>query len=208
MTRPDSLGTAFPALALTLLAACGGPTVSVIKDSKLIPRDGTYVWGGQLEGGPGAAPEPTPANVRLRGRVLAAMDQALAERGYRKVDPDKATFVARYSIGIKTTVSDVRVQSPNFEPVPLTRCGADGCWSGWETGYGSGNDPQFATQASRRAGVVLELVDQKTDKVAWQATFDDDVTGRTPTDERIHAAVERLMRDLPRVPGTPEVKRP
>lgn len=191
--------TALP--ALLLVAACGGPTVNVSKDPKLIPRDGTYAWGGQVEG-PAAPPDPTPANVRLRGRVLAAMDGAFAERGYRKVNEDKATFLARYSIGIRTSVSEVRVQSPNFEPIPMTRCGADGCWRGWETGYGSGNDPQFASQASRRAGVILELVDRETEKVAWQATFDDDVTGHTPTDERIHAAVERLMRDLPRVPGT------
>jgi hypothetical protein len=47
--------------------------------------------------------------------------------------------------------------------------------------------------------VVLELVDRVSEQVAWQATFDDDVTGRAPTDERIHAAVARLMRDLPRV---------
>jgi hypothetical protein len=183
-------------MLLTLLG-CGGATVNTTKDPALIPRDGTYAWGPQLEGQ--AAPDPTPANVRLRGRVLAAMDAALAERGYRKVDEARATFIARYSIGIRTTMNDVRVQSPNFEPVPLTRCGADGCWRGWETGYGSGNDPQFATQASRRAGVVLELVDRVSEQVAWQATFDDDVTGRAPTDERIHAAVARLMRDLPRV---------
>lgn len=191
-----------PALPLALLplllavAGCGGPSVTTTKDPKLIPRDGSYAWGGQLDP---LAGDPTPANVRLRTRVLAAMDSALAERGYRKVDEAKATFLARYSIGIKTTMSDVRVQSPNFEPIPLTRCGSDGCWRGWETGYSSGNDPQFATQASRRAGVVLELVDQASGAVAWQATFEDDVTGRTPTEDRIRAAVERLMRDLPRV---------
>ena len=179
------------------LAGCGGASVNTTKDPKLIPRDGTYAWGGQLQS---QAPDPTPANVRLRTRVLAAMDAALAERGYRKVDEDKATFIARYSIGVRTSVNEVRVQSPNFEPIPLTRCGSDGCWRGWETGYSSGNDPQFAAQASRRAGVVLELVDRETEAVAWQANFDDDVTGRTPTDERIREAVERLMRDLPRVP--------
>lgn len=184
-------------LALLALAGCGGPNVTVTRDSKLIPRDGTYAWGGQTDPLTAGA---TPANVKLRTRVLAFMDSGLAQRGYRKVDPEKATFLARYSIGIKTTMSDVRVQSPNFEPIPLTRCGSEGCWRGWETGYGSGNDPQFATQASRKAGVVLELLDQQSGKVAWQATFEDGVTGRAPTDERIQAAVERLMRDLPRVP--------
>jgi len=190
-----ALRCAAPLVALAL-AGCGGPNVSVTKDSKLIPRDGTYAWGGPTDPLTTGA---TPANVKLRTRVLAFMDSGLAQRGYRKVDPEKATFLARYSIGIKTTMSDVRVQSPNFEPIPLTRCGSDGCWRGWETGYGSGNDPQFATQASREAGVVLELLDQASGRVAWKATFADGVTGRTPTDERIHAAVERLMRDLPRV---------
>lgn len=183
------------ALSIPVLVACG-PSISSSADKALVPGNGTYAWGAPLAN-PMGAPEPNEASVRLQARIRSAMDSALAGKGYRKVDESHAGFTARYSVGVRTTTTDVPVQAPNNNPVPMTRCDAGGCWTGWDYGYGSNTDPNFAPETTRQAGVVLELVDRASGKVAWRGLYTDDVTGRSPTDERLQQAMSELIKSLP-----------
>ena len=184
-----------PIPLLATLVACG-PSISTSGDKSLLPGAATYTWGAPLAP-PAGQPEPAEASVRLRGRIQEAMEQALASKGYRKVDEASAAFLARFSVGVKTETTDVQVAPPSNEPVPMTRCDAGGCWKGYDWGYGSGNDPRFAEQTSRQAGVILELVDKASGKLAWQGRFVDQATGMSPTDERIQKAMSELIKSLP-----------
>jgi hypothetical protein len=186
------------AALVALLPACG-PTVSSTKTPVLVPGTGTYAWGGALavaEAGQGY----TIVNQRLRLRILSAIDSGLAGKGYRKVDSTGAQFLARYAVGVKTTSADVPVVNAGPDaPVPMTSCNSGGCWNGWDYGYNSSSDPAFAGITEREAGVVLELLDQKTGAVAWRGVYRDDATGKAPTPERIQKAIGQLLKTLPPV---------
>lgn len=182
--------------ALALLTACG-PSVSSSKAPVLVPGTGTYAWGGALaltEAGEGY----TLVNQRLRLRIVSAIDSALAQKGYRKVDSTGAQFLARYAVGAKTETANAPVVDAGPDaPVPMTSCNAGGCWNGWNYGYNSPGDPAFAGMTEREAGVVLELVDRKSGAVAWRGVYRDNTTGKAPTPERINKAVSQLIKTLP-----------
>lgn len=184
------------AATMTLLPACG-PTVASTTSPTLVPGTGTYAWGGALAVGE-AGQGYTIVNQKLRLRILSAIDSGLAGKGYRKVDSSGAQFLARYAVGVKTTSADVPVVNNGPDaPVPMTSCNAGGCWNGWDYGYNSAGDPAFAGITEREAGVVLELLDQKTGAVAWRGVYRDDATGKAPTPERIQKAIGQLLKTLP-----------
>ena len=197
MTRPIFTRCTV-ALALTAVAACG-PSTSSTTSPTLVPGTGTYAWGGALAVGE-AGQGYTIVNQKLRLRILSAIDSALTGKGYRKVDSTSAQFLARYAVGVKTTSSNVPVVNDGPDaPVPMTSCNAGGCWNGWDYGYNTPGDPAFAGITEREAGVVLELIDQKTGAVAWRGVYRDDATGKAPTPERIQKAVGQLLKTLPPV---------
>ena len=140
----------------------------------------------------------TIVNQKLRLRILSAIDSALTGKGYRKVDSSSAQFLARYAVGVKTTSANVPVVNDGPDaPVPMTSCNAGGCWNGWDYGYNTPGDPAFAGITEREAGVVLELIDQKTGAVAWRGVYRDDATGKAPTPERIKKADRTADQDAP-----------
>jgi len=184
------------ALAAALSAACG-PTVSSTKGPTLMPGAGTYAWGGALAI-PEGAQGYTLVNQRLKLRIQAAIDSGLAGKGYRKVDSASAQFRARYAVGVKTTTANAPVVNAGPDvPVPMTSCNTGGCWNGWDYGYNTPGDPAFAGLTEREAGVILELVDKKTDAVAWHGAYQDNTTGKAPTPERIQKAISQLLKTLP-----------
>ena len=196
--NPFILARLSTAAILALVTACG-PTVSSTKAPTAVPGSGTYAWGGALAVGE-AGTGYTIVNQKLRLRILAAIDSGLAGKGYRKVDSTAAQFLARYAVGVKTTSADVPVVNNGPDaPVPMTSCNAGGCWNGWDYGYNSSSDPAFAGITEREAGVVLELIDQKTGAVAWRGVYRDDATGKAPTPERIQKAIGQLLKTLPPV---------
>ena len=181
---------------LAFVTGCG-PTVSSTKAPTMVPGSGTYAWGGALAVGE-AGQGYTIVNQRLRLRILSAIDSGLAGKGYRKVDSTAAQFLARYAVGVKTTSADVPVVNAGPDaPVPMTSCNSGGCWNGWDYGYNSSGDPAFAGITEREAGVVLELIDQKTGAMAWRGVYRDDATGKAPTPERIQKAIGQLLKTLP-----------
>lgn len=192
------------AVMLVLVTACG-PSVSSTKAPTLVPGTGTYAWGGGALAMPEAGAQGyTVVNQRLKMRIQVAIDSALKAKGYRKVDSTTAQFLARYAVGVRTTQSDAPVvnQGPDV-PVPLTSCNSGGCWNGWDYGYNNaatGGAPAFAGLTQREAGVVLELTDRKTGDVAWHGVYQDNMTGKAPTPDRIQKAIRQLIKTLPAVP--------
>jgi hypothetical protein len=192
------------AAMLTLMTACG-PSVSSTKAPTLVPGTGTYAWGGGALAMPdSAALGYTVVNQRLKLRIQVAIDSALIAKGYRKVDSATAQFFARYAVGVRTIQSESPVvsQGPDV-PVPMTSCNSGGCWNGWDYGYNNsatGGAPAFAGLTQREAGVVLELVDRKTGEVGWRGVYQDNMTGKAPTPDRIHKAIGQLVKTLPSVP--------
>jgi hypothetical protein len=185
------------AAAFLALATGCGPSISSTKSPTLVPGTGTYAWGGALAVGE-AGQGYTIVNQNLRLRILAAIDSGMTGKGYRKVDSSSAQFLARYAVGVKTTSTDVPVVDAGPDaPVPMTRCNSGGCWNGWDYGYNTAGDPAFAGITEREAGVVLELLDQKTGALAWQGVYRDEATGKAPTPERIKKAIAQLLKTLP-----------
>lgn len=118
------LSARVPGAVLTTVAlvACG-PSVSSHAPGNLVPGSGTYAWGGTLVV-PNEGQGYVLVNQNLRKRIQAAMDTALAAKGYRKVDTTDAQFIARYAVGVKTESSSAPVANNGPDaPVPLTSAG-------------------------------------------------------------------------------------
>ena len=204
MNRTMSLPAAGAALIGLALASCG-PSVSSHAPGNLVPGSGTYAWGGTLVV-PNEGQGYVLVNQNLRKRIQAAMDTALAVKGYRKVDTTDAQFIARYAVGVKTESSSAPVTDAGPDaPVPLTSCTSSGCWNGWEMGpntMSTAGSQSFAPMMKREAGVVVEFLDRKTGQVAWRGVYKDEATGKAPTPERIDKAMQQLFKSLPPATGS------
>lgn len=114
------------------VTACGtsGGNVSVLKSSTVAVAPGsTWAWA------PGAQPGSDDKRIDndiIQGRVKAAVEGALAGRGYRQVsDPSSANLLVQYHIGLQDR-TETRVDTfggPSGGPVA---CGIRGCIGGFD----------------------------------------------------------------------------
>jgi hypothetical protein len=164
-----ALTTALAAASLTL-TACGtsGGNVSVLKSSTVAVAPGsTWAWA------PGAQPgsgDKRIDNDIIQGRIKAAVEGALAGRGYRQVfDPSAANLLVQYHIGLQNR-TETRVDTFGG-PMGPAACGIRGCIGGFGWGmYGPPMDVDVRNINYVEGTVMLDLIDRASGKLAWRAT--------------------------------------
>lgn len=185
-----------PAVATLALIACG-PSITVTQDPNIpMPGAATYAWGPPPENVPNS--EGVVARSPLiNQRIKTAIDEELKEKGYKLTDSANAAFIVRYAVGSKVSQTQVYNDvSTGSGVVSSNVCGGASCWSGWDYGwYGT----QTTDIQSRESGVVVDLVDAKTNSLAWRGIYKNDATGKVPTQEAVQKAVDKLFAKLPAV---------
>jgi hypothetical protein len=185
-----------------MLVGCGGPTIDTDRDSTIpIPQSPTYAWAGQQD--VQGQTDPTVNNSIIHQRIRTAVDAQMQQKGYKETStPESADFFIRYYLGLKKSTSYVTTTTGT------TVGGYYGGWAGW--GYGWGYAPvgvgaTYTTTTpveNREAGFLMQLVEVKSGKVAWQGLFRNDAPAKSPTQDRINEGAEELLKTLPRA-GTP-----
>ena len=153
------------------LTACGtsGGNVSVLKsDSVAVAPGSTWAWA------PGAQPgsgDKRIDNDIIQGRVKAAVEGALAGRGYRQVfDPSAANLLVQYHIGLQNR-TETRVDTFGGPVGGPAACGIRGCIGGFGWGmYGPPMDVDVRNINYVEGTVMLDLIDRASGKLAWRAT--------------------------------------
>lgn len=186
----------FLPVAAVALFACG-PSITVTQDPSIpMPGAATYMWGPPPQNVPNSEGVVAQSPV-IQQRVKSAIDAELKEKGYRLTDSAQAAFVVRFAVGAKDNQTHVTNDvSTGAGVVSSNACGGASCWSGWDYGwYGT----QTTDVQTRQSGVVVDLLDVKTNTLAWRGIYKHDATGKVPTQEAVQKAVDELFKKLPAV---------
>lgn len=181
--------------ALAFLAACG-PTVTVdVSPEVAVPGGGTYAWGGQQIKLPSEVQQGIVArSPAIQGMVKKAIDTELQKKGYRLVDSTQAAFFVRYAVGSRVrveNVTEISAVSPG-----VTGCGEWACWNGWDGGW---YDASQKDVSSREAGIVVDLMDRPSGKLAWRSILRDDASDKIPDEALVNSVVAQALKKLPAV---------
>ena len=180
------------------VTACGtsGGNVSVLKSSTVAVAPGsTWAWA------PGAQPgsgDKRIDNDIIQGRVKAAVEGALAGRGYRQVsDPSSANLLVQYHIGLQDR-TETRVDTfggPSGGPVA---CGIRGCIGGFGWGmYGPPMDVDVRNINYVEGTVMLDLIDKASGKLAWRATSQKRLDQSDADQAGVNAIFADMVKTLP-----------
>lgn len=176
--------------ALLVAAGCSSLKVNVIRDSAIaIPPGSTWAWGPQPPEKRPDELDPRVNNSIIHGRVQAAVDRVLAQKGYRQTDPTSADFLVAYRVGVK----DSRQMVTQTVPV------GPAYWGGWGWGY-YGPPPMVTSReiSYTEGALMVDITQRSTGKLAFRATgVDQDVTGADGTEEQIQKTMEKLLQELP-----------
>jgi len=181
-------------LALLALAACG-PSITVTRDATVpMPGAATYVWGPAPKNVPNSQGVVAQSPV-IHQRIKTAINNELQAKGYRLTDSSSAAFVVRFAVGSKVDQTQVNQQAATGSGVASSNvCGGASCWTGWDYGWTSS---QVTDVQQRQSGVVVDLVDLKTNTLAWRGIYAKEATGKVPTQEAVQKAVNELFKKLP-----------
>lgn len=181
-------------VAATLVTAgCASQAAQVTvlaSDLALLVPGSTYVWAPKPAG---VTMDPRLANDVMNQRLRAAVDQALAAKGYRQVsDPAGAALqVAYFAVLQDQQVMAVDRWGGSSGP----GCGLRGCIDGWGM-YG----PPMGNVSSinyTQGSLIVNITDLKTGRLAWSATSQKRVDHADATQAGLNSIVTELIRDLP-----------
>lgn len=181
--------------ALVLLAACG-PTVSTdVSPEIAVPGGATYAWGGQQIKLPREVEQGVVArSPAIKAMVKKAINAELQRKGYRLVDSTQAAFFVRYAVGSRVqteNVTEISAVSPG-----VAGCGEWACWNGWDSGWYDASRKDVST---REAGIVIDLVDRPSGKLAWRGVLRDDAPDKIPDENLVNSVVGKALKRLPSV---------
>ena len=178
------------ALTAVLAVACGGPDITVRRDSNIpVPQAASWAWGtrdtvSQYE------LDPVAQNSMLHSKVKQSIEATLASKGWKRVeDPSQAQLIVTYHIGIKRTT----------EMQGTTSTMGGGWWGGY--GWGVYGAPTYSSTNIRpvdynTGGLLVLIRDQKGD-LAWEGLYKKEVTNTERVRlENVPKAVDELLADL------------
>jgi len=181
--------------ALVFLGACGPTVTTDVSPEIPVPGGGTYAWGGEQIKPPREIKQGVVArSPAINAMVRKAIDAELQHKGYRLVDSTQAAFYVRYAVGSRVRiekVTEISAISPG-----VAGCGEWGCWNGWDAGW---YDASRKHVSSREAGIVVDLVDRASGKVAWRSVLRDDAPDKIPSEELVNSVVGKALKRLPSV---------
>ena len=179
------------ALTAVLAVACGGPDITVRRDSNIpMPKPATWAWGvrdtvSQYE------LDPVAQNSMLHSRVKQSIEKTLAAKGWNQVnDQSQAQLIVTYHIGLKRSV----------EMQGTTTSMGGGWWGGY--GWGVYGAPTYSSTNIRpveyNTGGLLVLVrDRASGNLAWEGLYKKEVQNTDRVNvENLQKAVDELLADL------------
>ena len=180
----------FLASAAALALACGGPSVTVNRDSAVpMPKTPTWSWGrrdtiSQYE------LDPLAESAELHNMVQAAIEQNLAKRGWTKVDqPANAQVIVTYHVGVKRS-KELQTTSTGYS-------------AGWYGGYGWGyyGAPTYMSSTTyevnyNEGALLVVLRAAPSYQVAWEGLYKKELQKMHAAQKDVQAAVDYLLTDL------------
>ncbi|MEO8031807.1 MAG: DUF4136 domain-containing protein [Gemmatimonadota bacterium] len=178
--------------ALVLLAAaCGGPTISSDSDSSIpVPQGATYAFigGTQTTTTNNRATEAPDHNEFVHQRIQNAIQDQMKAKGFRATaDSASAHFVVRYFLDLRIRNGYV---TTDYSP-----------YYGWGWGRRYGGVVVSQPVQFKEGGLLIDLVERATGKLAWRGTIEGEVPDHSPTQEEISKVVGEAMATLKPTPG-------
>lgn len=174
-------------LATALLAGCAGLKVDLDYDPARNFSDyHSYAWLPAVTSKEG---EAVIRNDLVEARVVGAVDSALSAKNMQRAESTNADFLVTYHINVESRV-DVRTIETGFGYRP---------WWHWNSSF----DTETVVEHYKAGTLVLDIIDRKTDKLAWRGAAETRLReGLTPQqrDTEIRTIVNALMNNFP--PGS------
>jgi hypothetical protein len=177
MTASSKTGTPIRgALALMVLAAGCGPTITSDRDESLpIPQGATYVWHGGADVSQQQV-DPKIQNEIVHQRIQNAINSQMKAKGFvQTTDSATAYFAVRYYVALQRTTELV-----------TTTTGVG--WGGWGGGV-STTTPVTSTDG----GVVIDVLQNSDGKLVWRGQVSGQVGDKAPSTERVNQVVAEVM---------------
>jgi hypothetical protein len=207
---------ALGAVACAVLLAGCDEYVHITRDPDVhIPRHATWAWRPAQEEGSRRGSRPvtsrdviTRGETRgetvtredhadydvLRGKVKAAIDRNMTEKGFKEAsDPQEADFLVDFHIAVRRRNMTVERVYPGAYPGLV--CGPFGCYSGW--GYGPAA-VGYENIHFREGTIVIDVVQNATDHSVYRAVGAKPVRRDTFsfTQDEVNGLVHHLLKDL------------
>ncbi len=190
------LTTHLVACATVVLAACGGPQISSDSDPNIpVPMGATYAFLGGVQTNEGAntGEDPTGKNEFVHQRIQNAIRDNLKAKGFKDTaDSASARFLVRYFLNLRTSTSYV-----------TSSVGYAGPYYGWGWGYGySGGISTTRPVQFKEGGLLIDLVERSSGKLAWRGTVEGDAPDHPPSQDEVNQIVGEVMASLKPTPGS------
>ena len=150
----------------------------------------TYAW---MSANPMiVGPTDRMPNPLLEPKIMAAIENGLATRGYSKLDdPEAADFVLSFTVGSR---EEIQV---NSYPATYAGYGYRGAWGWGAPYYGMATETQV--RQYQKGMLALDVFDVKEHRPVFHAVAEKSITesDRKNSDETIQAAVDAVLQAFP-----------
>lgn len=179
-----------------LLVGCAGPSISSDHDpSIVVPVGSTYTFLGGTQTNEGAQDAADPANKNefVHQRIQNAIRDQLKAKGFKDTaDSASARFLVRYFLNLRTSTSYVTSSTGMYGP-----------YYGWGWGYGySGGISTTTPVQFKEGGLLIDLVERSTGKLAWRGKVEGDAPDHPPSQAEVSQIVGEVMATLKPTPGS------
>ncbi|MBR9728213.1 DUF4136 domain-containing protein [Shewanella intestini] len=173
-------------IALASLSACSSMKTSSDFDPAVsFSQYKTYAW---------IEKKNQDSQYQLDGlmdqRVKTAVDNEMSNKGLTKTDAQRADLLVNY-----LTKVDKKINVDTFN----THYGYNpNYYRGW--GWGGSVNTQTTVREYEVGTMIIDLVDNKTDKLVWRGTVADTVSDKNTPEERvevINEAIKKVMLNFP-----------
>lgn len=172
------------ALAALLWLACSGLSVSADWDPKArFEALHTWAWlPGQVEG----REERHPESPLVRRRIVAAIEDTFAARGYERLDGGKPDFWLAYHVAIERRL-DARTIYDGYTPGP------------WWHGYGFPRADTYVEEY-QVGTLLIDVIDGRSKELLWRGSAQARIEElHTPQEreKRVREAVQAVLERFP-----------
>jgi hypothetical protein len=133
-------------------------------------------------------------NPLLEPKIMAAIEDGLTAKGYRKVDdPEAADFVLSFTVGSR---EEIKV---NSYPASYAGYGYRGAWGWGGPYYGMGVATETQVRQLQKGTLALDIFDVKEHRPVFHAVAEKSITesDRKKLDETVKAAVDAVLAAFP-----------
>ena len=152
----------------------------------------TYAW---MSANPMiVGPTNRMPNPLLEPKIMAAIEDGLTVKGYRKVDdPEAADFVLSFTVGSR---EEIKV---NSYPATYSGYGYRGAWGWGGPYYGVGMATETQVRQYQKGMLALDVFDVKEHRPVFHAVAEKSITDsdREKLDETVQAAVNAVLQAFP-----------